>query len=208
MLSEWDKMLQNCSEDPQLPRFSAGKLSRASRQEKRMLAWAVLLHDIGKPGTFVQADRIRFNGHDCLGAELTKDILTSLKLPREIIEGAAALVKQHMSLSSFPLMRVANRRRKLQDPSSPLLLELHRLDCLGSHNSLSLHQEILQAWQEEQARPIPPTPLLNGKDLLQLGYEPGPIFATILKAVQDANLENSLKSREEAILWVKKHFHT
>jgi len=206
MLEEWDKTLQNCSEDPQYPRFNEQQLGGASLSEKRMLAWAILLHDIGKPGTYTEADRIRFNGHDCLGAQLAQKLLSSLKLPGEIIEGASTLVRMHMSLSAFPQMRLANRRRKLQDALFPLLLELHRIDCLGSHKILSLHQEILQAWHEEQARPIPAKPLLTGKDLLQMGLKPGPLFATILKAVQDATLENTLNSPEEAIRWVKQNF--
>jgi putative nucleotidyltransferase with HDIG domain len=207
MLEEWDKTLRNCSEDTTHPRFhQGGQLARASLSEKRILAWAILLHDIGKPGTYTESDRIRFNGHDCLGASLTEEILKNLKLPNEIIEGASTLVRLHMSLSSFPQMRLANRRRKLQDSLFPLLLELHRIDCLGSHKIMTLHQEILQAWHEEQARPVPPEPLLSGKDLLQLGLKPGPIFTTILKAVQDAALENSLSSREEAIRWVKEKF--
>ncbi len=206
MLEEWDKTLQNCSEDPLLPRFYQGRLSRTSFSEKRILAWAILLHDIGKPDTYTEADPIRFNGHDCLGARLAGEILRSLKLPGEVIEGASALVRLHMSLSAFPQMRLASRRRKLQEPWFPLLLELHRIDCLGSHKILSLHQEILQAWLEEQTRPVPPKPLLSGKDLLQLGMKPGPVFATILRAVQDATLENSLNSREEALLWVKQNF--
>lgn len=206
MLEEWDKTLQHCSEDPLHPRFQDGLLARASLPEKRILAWAVLLHDIGKPDTYVEADRIRFNGHDCLGAQIAQEILSRLKMPNEVIEGASTLVRLHMSLSAFPQMRLANRRRKLQDPLFPLLLELHRLDCIGSHKIMSLHQEILQAWHEEQARPAPTKPLLTGKDLMNMGLKPGPLFSTILKAVQDAALENSLNSPEEAIRWVKQNY--
>ncbi|MFA6929901.1 MAG: CCA tRNA nucleotidyltransferase [Lentisphaeria bacterium] len=206
MLSEWDKTLLNCSTSTPSQRFKDGQLTSASALEKRILAWAVLLHDIGKPETFQKVDRIRFNGHDCLGAELAKEILLGLKLPKNLIDGVHTLVRQHMSLTSFPMMREANRRRKLQETHFPLLLELHRLDSLGSHKILSLHKDILQAWQTEQSRPIPPQPLLNGKDLLQLGYQPGPIFSSILKAVQDATLENTVKTREEALKWINEHF--
>jgi putative nucleotidyltransferase with HDIG domain len=206
MLEEWDKTLRDCSEDPVSPRFKKGRLARASQLEKRTLAWAVLLHDIGKPDTYIKTDRIRFNGHDCLGAKLTKEILNKLKLPGDVIEGASDLVGLHMSLSSFPQMRLATRRRRLQHPRFPLLLELHRLDCMGSHKIISLHQEIMQAWHEEQARPPTAKPLLNGNDLLQMGIKPGPIFKIILKAVQDEMLENSIDSREQALLWVKQKF--
>jgi putative nucleotidyltransferase with HDIG domain len=206
MLEEWDRTLQNCTEEPTQPRFRNGQLARASQAEKRVLAWAVLLHDIGKPETYFESDRIRFNRHDNLGARLTEEILGGLKLPGKIIEGAVFLVRMHMSLSSFPQMRLANQRRRLQDPLFPLLLELHRIDCIGSHNILTLHQEILQAWQQEQARPIPPEPLLSGKDLIKLGFKPGPQFASILKAVQDKSLENQIKSSEEAVQWVKENF--
>ncbi|MBO7741691.1 MAG: HDIG domain-containing protein, partial [Victivallales bacterium] len=74
-----------------------GALAAAATEELRYLAWGALLHDIGKPPTFYQAaDRIRFNGHDCVGAKMAKEVMTALKLPGALVENAVHLVLNHM----------------------------------------------------------------------------------------------------------------
>lgn len=208
MLEHWDKTCRRCrAANPDAPRFNAtGELAAASAAERLALAWAGLLHDVGKPSTYSESDRIRFNGHDALGATLATHILKRLRQANELCESVEKLVAGHMSLTSYPMMRLATRRQRLQDPLFPLHLELHRLDCVGSHAKLDLHARMLQDWQEEQSRPPAPPPLLRGDDLKQLGYRPGPLFKTILDAVQQANLEHILPGREEALEWVREHF--
>ena len=56
------------------------------------------------------------------------------------------------------------------------------------------------------AEPIKPPPLLRGGDLIALGYPPGPLYAQILHAVEDRQLEGDLGSRDEALEWVKRSF--
>ena len=56
---------------------------------------------------------------------------------------------------------------------------------------------------EEEIRP---EPLLRGKDLIEMGYVPGPIFAEILRQVEDAQLGGELTSRQAAIDWVKQKY--
>jgi poly(A) polymerase len=44
--------------------------------------------------------------------------------------------------------------------------------------------------------------LINGDDLIALGYKPGPEFKKILSAVEDGQLEGRLRSKEEATAFV------
>lgn len=170
----------------------------------KTLTWAALLHDIGKPSTFFRAkDRIRFNGHDVIGAEMTEEFLKHLRLPNALIADVTALVRQHMSLTQFPAARVATRRRKMQDPLFPLLLELTRLDTIASFGQMELYQYCLSEYQEELARPKPPKPTLTGRDLLDAGLKPGPIFKVILDAAMEHELVTPFTNRDEALEWLR-----
>ncbi|MBV9146179.1 MAG: CCA tRNA nucleotidyltransferase, partial [Acidobacteria bacterium] len=51
-----------------------------------------------------------------------------------------------------------------------------------------------------------PVPLLSGKDLIESGRPPGPQFRTVLQAVEDAQLEGTLRTREEAMSFVETNF--
>ncbi|NLZ60538.1 MAG: CCA tRNA nucleotidyltransferase [Lentisphaerae bacterium] len=206
LLQELDLLLPNCSAEAEAPRFSQGRLKRCSELEKRILNWAALLHDVAKPLCFEHTDRIRFHGHESLGAKMCREILTRLRLPRNLIKRASDLVRRHMSLSQFDQMRAANQIRRLQEEDFPLLLELHRLDCLASHGKMELHGRILQAWQKEQNRPAPVKALLNGQDLRNIGYEPGPQYKVILETLKTEQLEGRLQNKQEALHWLKQNF--
>ena len=78
-------------------------------------------------------------------------------------------------------------------------LELHRLDCLSSHGNLDNYQFVQGKAHELGKEQISPPPLLTGHDLIQAGYTPGPEFGSILKAVEDAQLEGRIASKEEAL---------
>jgi poly(A) polymerase len=85
-------------------------------------------------------------------------------------------------------------------------LELHRMDCLSSYGDLSLYDFVRERLQQTPAEEIRPQPLLTGQDLIALGYQPGPQFRDMLAAIEDAQLEGTLKSREEALEFVRREF--
>lgn len=172
------------------------------------LLLAVLLHDVGKPPTrSVDPDgRIRFNGHEALGADMTREILERLRFPRRTIDRVEALVRSHMRFPNLPQMREARLRRFLGDEDFDLHLSLHEADCLASHGDLSLARfcrERLAAYANE---PVLPDPLLTGRDLLALGYASGPEIGRMLRAVRDLQLEGDLGCREEAVRRVRQDF--
>ncbi len=172
------------------------------------LVFSVLLHDVAKPRTATvdETGRIRFSGHDRLGAELTEQIMERLRFSRAEIEATAEMVRQHMVFKDVPNMRVAKLKRFMARPTFRDEMELHRVDCMGSHQMLD-NYEFLQEKKEEFANePIIPPPLLRGDDLIALGLKPGPKFGAILEAVETRQLEGALRDRDEALAWVRKEY--
>ncbi len=172
------------------------------------LVFSVLFHDIGKPPTATvdETGRIRFNGHDKLGAEMTEVIMQRLRFSRAEIDATVEAVRQHMVFKDVPNMRVAKLKRFMARPTFVDELELHRVDCASSHGMLD-NYEFLQARAEEFAHePIIPPPLVRGNDLIALGLKPGPSFGEILEAVETRQLEGALRDREEALAWLKKEY--
>ncbi|MFK5924496.1 MAG: CCA tRNA nucleotidyltransferase [Verrucomicrobiota bacterium] len=172
------------------------------------LILSVLFHDIAKPATqtFDEADqRIRFNGHDRLGAEMTADILRRLRYKNDIIDDATIAVKHHMSFINVQDMRTAKLKRMMARPTFNDELELHRVDCLGSNGLLDNYEFIQQKETEFSAEPLIPPPLVSGNDLKELGWKPSPAMGEVLLQIQDQQLESKLNTREEALQWVKEN---
>jgi poly(A) polymerase len=166
------------------------------------LAWGVLLHDVGKAATFRSAeetgDRIRFNGHVDVGVCMARDITRRLRFSNEDGEQIVALVANHMRFKDVEQMRASTLKRFIRQPRFEEHLELHRLDCLSSHRRLESYGFVSQVLAETPAEQIRPPRLLTGDDLLEMGYKPGPVFREILNAVEDAQLEGQIQTKDEA----------
>ena len=172
------------------------------------LALGVLLHDVGKPGTFAFGKRIRFDGHAELGARMAEKVCRRLKLPGAQIQQVVRLVKDHLRFMHVRQMRESTLRRFLRTEGFDEHLELHRLDCLASHGDLSNYDFCREKLRELDQEALTPPPLINGHDLIELGLKPGPIFSEILQQAEDLQLEGILTAREEALSWVRKTYRT
>ncbi len=172
------------------------------------LVLSVLFHDIGKPATASvdESGRIRFSGHDKLGATMTEALMYRLRFSRAEIEATVEAVDQHMVFKDVPKMRVARLKRFMARPHFADELELHRVDCLGSHGMLDNYEFLKRKSEEFANEPIIPPPLVRGDDLIALGMKPGPQFGEILEAVETRQLEGTLRDREEALAWVRKEW--
>ncbi|MEY3896578.1 MAG: hypothetical protein RLZZ214_2098, partial [Verrucomicrobiota bacterium] len=167
------------------------------------LCLAVLLHDIAKPPCQTFDDRIRFNGHDAMGAEMADAILRRLRYPNDLIAAVVPMVARHMQFMNVKQMRTAKLKRFMAEPTFPQEMELHRVDC-GSSNGFTDNYEFLQSKAEEFAsEPLIPPPLVTGRDLIQLGLKPGPRFKEILEAIQTEQLEGRILDREPALTYLK-----
>ena len=173
----------------------------------KTLAWGALLHDVGKPPTFRLApDRIRFDGHVDVGVKMAAEILRRLRFSNDETDRILELVDNHMRFGQVQRMNQSTLKKFLRLPAFDEHLELHRIDCLSSHGQLDAYE-----YAREQLRSLPPeairpTPLINGQDLIEAGYEPGPRFKEMLSAVEDAQLDERLASRDAAMEYVRREF--
>jgi len=172
------------------------------------LVFAVLLHDVAKPRTATvdNTGRIRFNEHDRIGAKMTEEMMRRLRFSGAEIDATVEMVRQHMVFKDVPKMRVAKLKRFMARPTFDDELELHRADCQGSHRMLDNYEFLLLKREEFANEPIIPSPLVRGDDLIALGLKPGPKFGEILEAVETRQLEGTLRTREEALDWVKHEY--
>ncbi|HYJ06997.1 MAG TPA: CCA tRNA nucleotidyltransferase [Chthoniobacterales bacterium] len=206
--------MKGCEQPPQFhPEGDVFKHTRIMlellpKEASLPLVFSVLFHDIGKPPTsMVDAEgRIRFNGHDRIGAEMTEAIMERLRFSRAEIDATVEAVRQHMVFKDVPNMRVAKLKRFMARPTFEDELELHRVDCASSHAMMENYEFLQQKKEEFANEPIIPPPLVRGDDLIALGLKPGPRFGEILEAVETRQLEGALTNREEALEWVKQKY--
>ncbi|HEV1995902.1 MAG TPA: CCA tRNA nucleotidyltransferase [Candidatus Acidoferrum sp.] len=174
------------------------------------LAWGVLLHDVGKPPTFQSAaetgDRIRFNNHVEVGVRMAEAICKRLRFSNEDTEQILALVDNHMKFGAVEEMRASTLKKFVRLPHFEEHLALHRLDCLSSHRHLDSYEFVTRFLAVTPPEQVRPERLLTGDDLQTMGFRPGPLFAEILRALEDAQLEGQITTREEAAQYVMKRF--
>ena len=137
---------------------------------------------------------------------MAAEICRRLRFSNHETDRILALVDNHMRFKDVQRMKQSTLKRFLRLPAFDEHLELHRLDCLSSHGQLDSYD-----YSREQLRSMPPeairpTPLITGRDLIEAGYEPGPRFKEVLTAVEDAQLEGRLASREAAMEFVLRDF--
>ena len=180
-------------------------LSLLPEQVSTPLVFSVLFHDIGKPPTFLidETGRIRFNGHESISASMTEKIFARLRFSNAETEATVVGVKNHMAFKDVQNMRVATLKRFLARPTIDDELELHRVDCQSSHGLLDNYEFLLRKREEFSNEPLIPPPLITGRDLIAAGLKPGPLFKKLLDSAQALQLEGGLKTREDALAWLR-----
>ncbi|PIQ82916.1 MAG: phosphohydrolase [Candidatus Omnitrophica bacterium CG11_big_fil_rev_8_21_14_0_20_64_10] len=171
-----------------------------------VLGLAALLHDIGKPPTFKVAERIRFDGHDQVGAGMARTVCRRLRFSNAETDAVCEIVRNHMKFKDVRQMRVATLKRFMAEGTFAEQLKMHRADCMGSHKDLSNWEFLREKLKEFSQEEIHPAPLITGHDLIGLGYKPGPRMGEILRAVQEQQLEQKLTDRDGALAWVEQQF--
>jgi poly(A) polymerase len=182
-------------------------LEKLPRPCSSTLAWAALLHDVGKPPTFrVAPDRIRFDGHVEVGVKMAEAICQRLHFSNSDTDQILALVDNHMRFADVERMKESTFKRFIRMPRFEEHLELHRLDCESAHGDLSLYDFTRNKMAEIPQEAIRPEPLITGEDLIAAGYNPGPAFKEILAAVEDGQLEGRWGSKDAAMSFVTSQF--
>lgn len=171
-----------------------------------LLAWAALLHDVAKPVTASRdpaTGSVHFYGHERIGAEMAAEILERLRFPRKQIDAVVDAVRYHMQFKDAPEMRKSTLRRMLMRDTFPLELELHRLDCVGSHGRLDVYDYLVEQAKALEQQPEIRPPLLKGDDLLALGMKPGPALGALLAEIREKQLQDELRTPAEAREWAR-----
>ena len=185
----WDHLLLVLELLPPSPSFS--------------LAFAALLHDVGKPDTRSQKNgRTSFHNHEQVGREIAVRLCRDLKLANSERERVAWLVEYHQYLGEATRLRESKLKRVLAEPGIDELLALHRADALASNGDAG-HVDYCEAYLREQpSGPINPLPLLNGHDLARHGLRSGPQTKHHLEMVREAQLDRLVHSKREALEWL------
>ena len=174
------------------------------------LAWGVLLHDVGKPPTFTPpsgpGDRIRFNEHVEVGTRMAEEICRRLRFSNDDTEQIAALVANHLRFKDVPQMKPSTLKRLVRLDRFDEHLELHRLDCLSSHRNLENYEFVVRFLGETPPEQVRPPRLLNGEDLKAMGFSPSPRFKEIFEALEEAQLNGQIRTREDAVRFVKESY--
>lgn len=176
------------------------------------LAWGVLLHDVGKPPTFTPPSgpngRIRFDEHVEVGTRMAEEICRRFRFSNDDTAQIAALVANHLRFKDVPQMKTSTLKRFIRLDRFDEHLELHRLDCSSSHGHLDNYDFVRRFVADTPAEQVRPPRLLTGDDLISLGYKPGPPFHAILEAVEEAQLNGKVSTREEALQLVQEAFRS
>ncbi|SDT89838.1 poly(A) polymerase [Verrucomicrobium sp. GAS474] len=170
------------------------------------LALSVLFHDIGKPPTFAvdETGRIRFNGHESVGARMTEKVMKRLRYSNEALEAVVACVANHMAFKDVPNMRLSTLKRFLARPTFETEMELHRLDCTSSHGHLDIYRLLQEKLATLPAESIDPDPLVTGHDLMEAtGLTEGRRLGQLVRQIREAQLDGKIASKEEALALAK-----
>lgn len=168
--------------------------------------WAVIFHDIGKPETFKLAERIRFDQHSEVSAEIAERIMRRLRFSRQANEHVSWIVRHHFMMEQLLEMPLGRQRHWFLDPKFPDLLMLFYADAAGTLPvDMSLYEKVKIAYNDCLRHfPEKPKPLLSGEDVMKtLGLKAGQGVGKILNELAEKQLCHELKTKEEALEWLE-----
>ena len=161
---------------------------------------AALFHDCGKVQTFSLKERIRFDHHATISADLASQALKRLQCPGKRIEKIDWLVRHHMSMT-FLEMPEERKSHWYFHPWFPELLQLFWLDIAGTTPpDFTLYDKIVSDYHRFlDAHPRPEKPLLTGNEVMEiLGVGPGEHVGKILKSLHEEQAKGVITTKKEA----------
>jgi len=171
--------------------------------KRTVLVWSVLLHDIGKPATMTIEDRIRFNRHDEKSAILAQIIAKRLKMPSAETKDISSCVMNHMKFMYVQKMKAGKLKTFMARKTIDIEIILHEADCFASHGMMDNAEFLLKKFAETPPESIKPKPVVDGNDLIAIGFVQGKELGNVLKEIYEKQLDNCLSSKEEALLYAK-----
>jgi len=184
-----------------------------STQQKLKFLFAILCHDLGKAiaTTVDKNGRIRAIGHEYKGIEPTKSLMYRLSNEHDFIASLLPLVEHHLKPSQFYAAKSKDAaiRRLATKVNIEELVLLAKADFLGRSTPEALAKKYYAGqWLLDKAKALnvnknPPKPLIQGRDLIALGYKPSPKFKKILDEIYTLQLEGKINSKEEALTYIR-----
>ena len=168
------------------------------------VALATLLHDVGKPPANESRDDMRFPEHERIGKEITERICRRLRLPTRETERIGWLIKYHLYFKDAEKMNDSTLKNLFAEPGFGQLCEVVRADALASWGCLDELDYVLQKREEFSEEEISPPRLIDGHDLIEMGYRPGPAFGEILDDIREKQLDAEITDRKEALREAKR----
>jgi poly(A) polymerase len=171
------------------------------------LAWGALLHDVGKPPTFRQApDRIRFDGHVEVGVAIAAEICRRFRFSNDETRQTLSLIENHMRFMDAQHMKASTLKRFFRLDKFDEHLALHHMDCLAGSGHLDNWEFVRERYLAMPEEAVRPRPLITGRELIAAGYVPGAKFKEMLHMVEDAQLEGTIATADEALHLVRERF--
>jgi tRNA nucleotidyltransferase (CCA-adding enzyme) len=187
------------------------RIDDLDRPQKIAVMLGAVTHDLGKPATTAFIDgRIRSMDHEEQGVAPAAAFLDRLNVHSidgyDVRKQVLGITAQHLKPGSWYKVRdeVGDGafRRLAQKVDLELLARVAKSDCEGRWPGQ--FDCTAMDWFIERARALgvehrPPPPILMGRHLLELGLKPGPRVGAILKTVYEQQLDNQVRTLEEAV---------
>jgi tRNA nucleotidyltransferase (CCA-adding enzyme) len=195
-----------------LPEWQASGPAR-----RRLLSFAVLAHDFGKPATTAYVEkrgRMRWTspGHEGAGGPLAKDFLRRIGAPLDYDLPVCALVVHHLAHhhgnTAFTDTTVRRLARKLAPATIDDLALVMRADANGRPPlpSAEIHVRIDELVAKAHALELAaqaPKPIVQGRHLLALGHKPSPAFKPVIDAAFEAQLDGVFRDEAGGVAWLR-----
>ena len=173
------------------------------------LSWAAILHEIGRPVALKANQGKTFNGHETESTKMALKISSRMKMARWEGERISSLVADHLKFRDVFQMREATLQRFIRQENFEDLLAFHRADAIAWDGNLAYYEfcsSRLKQYKKSYPHAEGITKVLDGTDLIQLGFQPGPEFSEILRFIEDLTLEGKIRTKEEALEYVVRNF--
>jgi poly(A) polymerase len=182
----------------------------ANPSPRLRLRLAALMHDVGKPRTRGYGPQgVTFHHHEVVGARMTRERLTALRYPNDVVDDVTKLVELHLRFHTYRMGWTDSAvRRYVRDAGDLLddLNELTRCDCttrdarkaaaLGRRMD-ELEQRVAELREQEELAKIRPP--LDGREVMELlEVPPGPIVGEALAYLLDIRLDEGPIAPEAA----------
>lgn len=138
-------------------------------------------------------------------AKLVRQLRGALMLSNDESQHIRALMSLLPRVVEWNSLDVAARKRLIAEPVWGELV--HVFNAVTDHGKLIGFEHERWLWEIAQYEQdgINPTPLVDGRDLIELGMKPGPRFKALLDHVYDAQLRGEIKTKDDAIQFVNQH---